>query len=53
MSGSSLPAFACKTDEEFLARLRELAENWRYSDEFIGLIVRQRWPRNYDAPVEE
>lgn len=35
-------------DEAFLGRLRQLGENWRYSDEFIGLIVRRRFPRNYD-----
>ena len=39
---------ATESDEEFLARLRRLGEDWRYSDEFIGLIVRVRFPRDYD-----
>lgn len=33
--------------ERFLSRLREIATNWRYSDEFIGLYVRSRWPADY------
>lgn len=37
-----------ESDEAFLAQLRTLGENWRYSDEFIGLIVRRRFPRKYD-----
>ena len=32
----------------FVERLRELAEDWRYSDELIGLVVRRRWPQRYD-----
>lgn len=37
-----------RTDAEFLARLVELARDWRYSDEFLGLVVRARYPRDYD-----
>lgn len=36
-----------ESDEAFLHRLRQIGENWRYSDEFIGLIVRCRFPRSY------
>ena len=39
---------AAANDEAFLDRLRRLGEDWRYSDEFIGLIVRNRFPRNDD-----
>ena len=43
---------AAESDEAFLDRLRRLGEDWRYSDEFIGLIVRNRFPRNYDDLVD-
>jgi hypothetical protein len=41
---------AATTEAEFLAKLQRLAEDYRYSDEFIGLIVRNRWPRVYPGP---
>jgi hypothetical protein len=41
---------AADTDEEFLARIKRMGENWRLSDEFIGIVVRARYPRNYDYP---
>jgi len=34
--------------QQFTADLRVLAEDWRWSDEYIGLWVRSRWPRVYD-----
>lgn len=37
-----------ESDNEFLDRLQSLGEDWRYSDEFIGLVVRRRFPRNYE-----
>lgn len=36
-----------RSPEDFLKRLEELAKDWRYSDEFIGIVVRARWPRDY------
>lgn len=36
-----------KSDAEFLTQLERLGRNWRYSDEFIGIIVRNRYPRDY------
>jgi hypothetical protein len=35
------------SDAEFLAQLERLGRDWRYSDEFIGNIVRSRFPRDY------
>lgn len=32
----------------FLSQLRRLGEDWRYSDEYIGLIVRTWFPRDYN-----
>jgi hypothetical protein len=37
-----------EADEAFLERLRLLGENWRYSDEFIGIVVRARFPERYE-----
>ncbi len=41
------------TEEEFLAKLKELGEDWRWSDDFIGLVVRMRYPKQYDFKGEE
>jgi hypothetical protein len=41
---------ADETDAEFLARLERIGRDWRYSDEFIGLIVRNRFPREWPGP---
>jgi hypothetical protein len=46
------------TNEQFLDRLRDLAMNWRYSNELIGLVVRCRWamdaePIATDTPTEK
>ncbi len=32
---------------DFIDRISRLSEDWRYSHEFIGLLVRERWPRVY------
>lgn len=37
-----------QSDAEFLAQLERLGRDWRYSDEFIGIVVRNRFPRDYD-----
>lgn len=42
------PAAADQPEAEFLAGLQSVAENWRYSDEFIGIMVRNHWPRRYN-----
>ncbi len=34
-------------EREFLATVAERARDWRYSDEYIGLLVRARYPREY------
>jgi hypothetical protein len=33
---------------EVLAHWQEIATDWRFSDEFLGICVRRHWPRNYD-----
>jgi hypothetical protein len=38
-----------ETEAEFLARLERIGKDWRYSDEFIGIIVRNRFPRDYST----
>lgn len=35
--------------EEFFAKLEKAAKDWRYSDEFLGILVRAKWPREYDV----
>lgn len=35
------------TEAEFLAQLERLGNDWRYSDEYIGIVVRARFPRDY------
>lgn len=47
LPGKRWPKLA-ESDDAFLDRLRALGEDWRFSDEFIGLVVRRRFPRNYD-----
>lgn len=37
-----------ESNAAFLKKLERIARDWRYSDEFIGLVVRDRWPRSYD-----
>ena len=36
---------AAESPVDFIARLQRIAEDWRYSDEFIGVVVHARWPR--------
>jgi hypothetical protein len=43
---------AKESEADFLLRLRRIAEDWRCSDEFIGKVVRTRWPRIYDFSKE-
>jgi hypothetical protein len=43
---------AMESEADFLLRLQRIAEDWRFSDEFIGKIVRTRWPRIYDFSKE-
>jgi hypothetical protein len=40
---------ATESDADFIARLERLGRDWRYSDEFIGLVVRNRFPREWPA----
>lgn len=35
-------------DATFCERLKELGNDWRYSNEFIGIVVRSRYPRVYE-----
>lgn len=37
-------------DAEFLAHLKELCTDWRYSDELIGIVCRRRYPADYSMP---
>lgn len=47
ISGLPLPP-AEQTIEQFLAELERVATDWRYSTEFVGILVRSRWPANYE-----
>jgi hypothetical protein len=41
---------ATETDQDFLARLERLGRDYRYSDEFLGIVVRRRFPREWPWP---
>jgi hypothetical protein len=47
-----VPPVPEETDEEFLANLKRLAHDFHWTDRFIGLVVRHRWPKK-DAGSEK
>ena len=42
-----------ESDEQFIARLGRIGRDYRYSDEFIGLVVRRRFPREWPWPGKD
>lgn len=44
-----MPDGRIQTSQKFLANLEKAAKDWRYSDEFLGILVRAKWPREYDV----
>lgn len=41
------PTAATESDADFLARLEAVGRDYRFSDEFIGMVVRGRFPCQY------